>query len=95
MTDHCNGDGLDNRRDNLRPCGYRQNMRNRSKNRLGRERFKGVYRSKSGMWRVYIGADGKNIWGGAYDDEVAAAMAYDTLAKKYHGEFARLNFPNE
>jgi hypothetical protein len=35
---------------------------------------------------------GKRIWLGSFKDEIEAAKAYDEAAKKYHGEYARLNF---
>ena len=37
--------------------------------------------------------NGKKIWVGRFDNEIDAAKAYDETARKYHGEFARLNFP--
>ena len=30
---------------------------------------------------------------GGFEDEIKAGKAYDEAAKKYHGEFANLNFP--
>jgi hypothetical protein len=36
--------------------------------------------------------NGKKIWVGRFKTQIEAARAYDAAAKKYHGEFARLNF---
>jgi len=35
----------------------------------------------------------RNKFIGYFKDEIHAAKAYDRAAKKYHGEFASLNFP--
>ena len=39
-------------------------------------------------------ADSKPIFLGYFQNEIDAAKAYDTAAKKYHGDFAALNFPD-
>lgn len=92
--DHINGDGLDNRRSNLRLCTHSQNMQNlprRSDNTSG---YKGVVRKGSG-WRARIQSAGKVYDGGTHNTPEEAARAYDELAKKHHGEFAWLNFPDD
>jgi hypothetical protein len=93
MTDHENGNGLDCRRENLRTCDDTQNACNK-KAHNGR-RFKGVYscswdRTK---WVTWVTIDGRTIRGGVFTSEEDAARRYDELARQYHGEFARLNFP--
>jgi hypothetical protein len=35
---------------------------------------------------------GRKLWLGYFDNELDAARAYDEAARKYHGEYAKLNF---
>jgi hypothetical protein len=97
LVDHRNGDTLDNRRDNLRPATHSQNQFNKAKTtEKTSSRFIGVYLEKhSGLWGAKISRQGKSIWLGRFKSELDAAKVYDEAAKKYHGEFARLNFPQD
>jgi hypothetical protein len=94
LVDHINSDTLDNRRANLRLATHSQNTCNRQIiEPKGSSRFRGVqFRKRRGKWVAVIYKDKKLIWLGSFDAEIDAAKAYDEAAKKYHGEFARLNF---
>ncbi|MFH1369677.1 MAG: HNH endonuclease [Planctomycetota bacterium] len=97
LVDHRNNNTLDNRRENLRLATQSQNMQNRRKCRTkATSQFIGVFFDKNcGKWRAKIGHQGKYIYLGIFDNELDAVKAYDAAARKYYGEFARLNFPEE
>ena len=91
VTDHVNGNKLDNRRCNLRTATTRQNNANAS-DRSRRSRFRGVYwHMTAGKWYAQISRDGKPKHLGLFASEVQAARAYDAAAAATHGDFARLN----
>lgn len=94
MTDHINGNGLDNREANLRICTREQNKQNSVKRTKLSSKFKGVdwYKAYK-KWRVRITFEKKPMHIGLYNDEVKAAQAYDKKAIELFGEFANLNFP--
>lgn len=91
QIDHANGDGLDNRRANLRFCTSSQN--NWNSKPKGNSPYKGISQRASGKWYAMICRDRKHYWLGMHDTPEEAARAYDEAAKRLHGEFARLNFP--
>jgi hypothetical protein len=97
-VDHKNGNGLDNRRSNLRPCTHAQNMANRRKQVKTRSKFKGVTRASGtssspdwNKWRARININKKSVFLGYYDTELEAALAYNKAAVEHFGEFANLN----
>jgi len=69
-------------------------MRNRRKTTSKTSsRYVGVTKLKRKQkWRARILVDGRRIYLGDFNSESAAAHAYDTAARKYHKEFAALNF---
>lgn len=92
-VDHINGDGLDNRRCNLRICTHRQNCQNRKPNNKSRfSKYKGVSWHQN-KWIAHIGHNWHTQYLGTFDNEIDAANAYDNKAKELFGEFAHPNFP--
>lgn len=90
-VDHIDGNGLNNRRSNLRIVTHKQNMWNQRGHGGGSE-FKGVsFRNDTGVWRAHITVDGKRKWLGTFASEVDAARAYNAAAREAFGEYAKLN----
>lgn len=97
VTDHKNGDGLDNRRSNLRVCTYSQNGCNKKRTDRYEKKteFKGVTwcgTNKYRKWIASITINKKTIYLGFFHTDKEAAMAFDKAALIHHGEFAYLNF---
>lgn len=90
VVDHINGNGLDNRRENIRICDQKNNVCNAIAHRNSISKYRGVS-LQSGKWKVQIQINKKKIHLGYFDSEEEAAQVYNKAAKKYHGEFARLN----
>lgn len=91
-VDHIDNNTLNNKKENLRIATYNQNAWNRSKTKTRKchSIYLGVTWVKAvKKWQACIG----NKYLGRFDDEVMAAKAYDTEARKLYKEFAKLNFP--
>lgn len=97
LVDHINGDGLDNRRSNLRAATAQENARNRGRRTTSVSGYKGVsWHKASARWQASIGV-GDRRWKhlGYFSDSADAARAYDAAAINIFGPYARPNFPQE
>jgi len=98
LIDHIDQNGINNQRDNLRRCTQAENYCNR---RIPKHKkyttYLGVILDKRYLnngakkWRARIRKNGKAYHLGSFHTDKEAALAYNEGAKKYHGEFARLN----
>ena len=92
IVDHRDGNGLNNRRSNLRVCNNSQNLRNRGLPASNKTGFKGVYKPKDRKkYTAQIKTDSKSLYLGSFSDPVDAAKAYDAAARAIFGEFAMTN----
>jgi hypothetical protein len=88
QVDHINGNGLDNRRENLRVCTIRENQFNRGRNKNNTSGYKGVIWNKQAhKWQARIHIP-KQKHLGYFNEAKDAANAYKEAAKLYQGNFA-------
>lgn len=95
-VDHRNGDGLNNRRENLRRVSRTQNNANARLRKDSTSGFKGVsWQKRDRTWYARIVVSGQRRFLGCFRTAEEAARAYDAAARELFGEFARPNFPME
>lgn len=85
VVDHINGDGLDNRKENLRVVTNRVNLLNRHHEKSSK--YPGLCWDKSlNTWKIHLTVNGKQKYIGCGKDEDKAFEKYKKAVKKYHGE---------
>lgn len=90
VVDHINGNGLDNRRSNLRLATASENQCNRRAASNIASGLKGAYWDKSkGKYGAEIKVRGQRYKLGRYSTAEEAHAAYADAAAILHGEFAR------
>lgn len=92
QVDHVNQIGTDNRRSNIRLCTSKQNNQNRRKRNGCISQYKGIQKCQDGeAWTSSITIDGTRTYLGTFETEEEAALAYNSAALEYFGEFACIN----
>lgn len=107
VIDHKDRNGLNNQKSNLRICTNSENQKNKKAsgsskylgvnwhviqtNYFSKKKHTIIMRKPMGSWRAGININGKQCHLKRTKSEIDAALSYNTAAKKYHGEFARLN----
>lgn len=90
-VDHKNGNTLDCRKENLRPCTSAQNSQNQKIRTDNTSGYKGVsYVKKRNKFSANICSNRKVIFLGLFETAEEAALVYNKFAIKLHNEFARL-----
>lgn len=96
QVDHIDGNGLNNRKSNLRLVNSRTNAQNNTRRREGKTSSKYIGVTKShNSWRVRVWTkQSGHICLGSYESEEVAAKVYDNYMKKHFTKetWGTLNF---
>lgn len=88
-VDHINGDGLDNRRENLRLCSNAQNQHNARLSKMNTSGVKNVcWHRGIGRWYATLRKNGKVVWQETFTDLQEAANAVALARVALHGSFS-------
>jgi hypothetical protein len=90
QADHIDGDGLNNRRCNLREATHSQNQRNQRRSKINTSGLKGAcFHIRASKWQAIIKVNGRSKHLGYFNTPEEAHAAYCEASDKYHGEFGR------
>lgn len=90
VVDHIDGDGLNNRRSNLRIATQAENLRNCRKPSTNTSGVKGVHWCKRNKkWQAQIKDNGKSKYLGLFASLEDAGAAYAKASADIHGAFGR------
>ena len=88
IIDHIDGDGSNNKIENLRAATIFQNGWNAKKSSRNKSGYKGVsFNTQRNKWRAAIHVNKKTILIGYYSTPQEASEAYQKASAAYHGEF--------
>ena len=92
ITDHLNRNGLDNRRENLKPCIHQANAVNTNRKGMT-SRYFGVCASGFPIhsWEAQVWRNKRRVTLGTFQTECEAALAYNAATFELYGAEARLN----
>ncbi|MFN7608169.1 MAG: HNH endonuclease [Ralstonia sp.] len=91
QIDHRDGNGLNNRKTNIRIATPAQNQHNQRRRRDNTSGLKGVtWHKASAKWQARVWSGGKRIYLGLFDTPEAAHDMYAEAVCRFHGEFGRL-----
>lgn len=92
VSDHINGNKLDNRKVNLRKCTTAQNIRNRKVGKNNTTGYKGIsWNRRDSLWYAHVTLNRVSVYAGCGKTKEIAAKAYNKKAQELHGAFALLN----
>ena len=92
FLDHIDRNRSNNKIENLREVTLSQNNRNSKPSKNSLSEYKGVsWDKKINKWIAQIKYQNKNIGLGSFDNEIEAALTYNTKATELFKEYAYLN----
>jgi hypothetical protein len=92
VVDHINGNGLDNRKGNLRVCTQAENALNSRRQARAKSKYRGVT-VRGDKYEARIKYKGKTYCLGRFNTALEAAHARDQKALDLYGQYAWLNIP--